>query len=183
MNLKILLHLCDTYNCDYFSHTIFCFLGTKLLKNGTTADHGQPWYIWPWSPRLTMVNHGTFDHGQQWYFWTCFWKMAPQLTMVNHDTFDHGQQWYFCPCFDHAFEKWDHGWPWSTMVRCTTMLWPCFWLWADHATDHDQILTTVKSVVFGSGAIFQKRGQPWFNHGQNPCLKQGSPWLNHAFFA
>ena len=90
---------------------------------------------------LTMVTMA--DHSQQWYFWPCFWKMAPWLTMVNHDTFDHGQKWYFWPSSDHAFEKWHHGWPWSTMVRCdhgwpwsnvvlTTMLWLCFWLWADH---------------------------------------------------
>ena len=51
---------------------------------------------------------------------------------------DHGQTWYLRLCFDYAF---DYG-----LIM---------------ATDHGQILTMVKSMVFGSGAIFQKRGQPW----------------------
>ena len=63
---------------------------------------------------------------------------------------DLGQTWYLRLCFDHAF---DH-----TLIT---------------ATDHGQILTMVKSMIFGSDSIFQKFGQPWFNHGQNPCLNNG----------
>ena len=72
-------------------------MGTMLLKNGTMADHGQPWYIWPWSTLvlLTMLlKNGTMaDHGQPWYIWP--WSTMVLLTMLlkNGTMADHGQPW------------------------------------------------------------------------------------------
>ena len=73
------------------------------FDHGPMADHGQPWYIWPWStmvlltmppstmvgPWLTMLfekwHHGHGDHGWQWssQFLTVVPFLKARSTMVG----------------------------------------------------------------------------------------------------
>ena len=85
-----MIHL-TMVNNGTFAHAL-----TMLLKNGTMADHGQPW--------LTMVNHGkVYDYALTMLLtmgWSCNWPWSD---------FDHGQK--------HGFWQWCHfSKVWSTMV-------------------------------------------------------------------
>ena len=42
LNVKILLYICDTYNCDYLPHTTFHFFSTEFQLN---TDFSSKFYI------------------------------------------------------------------------------------------------------------------------------------------
>ena len=130
----------------------------------TMADHGQPWYIWPWSKwYFWPCQHHFIDHGQPWFV---KWHLSqPWLTMLQ-PSFYHPWSTMVCEMAPqstmvaHALAKLstNHGWPCSGQAFINHG-WPCY------------------------GQTFINHGQPWFVkwHLSHPWLTMLWLSFNHAF--